>query len=161
MLGSAGLEGEQHYAFKLNAGADMRRRLWPISEACCSAASRPVIGFQGWCSRTIRCRQRRSGEVLFHPDEAVIAAICSIFTRFGETGSARRVWLLRDHGKDWSRPSEPDDLRDEEFWCQPLTRRPYVRFCGVGAAADEGARTETQDTGRGIRPRVTPLDGSL
>jgi DNA invertase Pin-like site-specific DNA recombinase len=37
------------------------------------------------------------GEVLLHPDEAVVAAIRSIFVRFAETGSARRVWLwLRD-----------------------------------------------------------------
>src|SRR6476646_4889712 len=33
------------------------------------------------------------GEVLFHPDEAVITAIRCIFARFAETGSARRVWL--------------------------------------------------------------------
>jgi len=39
------------------------------------------------------------GEVLLHPDEAVVAAIRSIFVRFAETGSARRVWLwLRDQG---------------------------------------------------------------
>ena len=33
------------------------------------------------------------GEVLFHPDEAVVAAIGSVFERFAEFGSARRVWL--------------------------------------------------------------------
>src|SRR3982074_3254809 len=33
------------------------------------------------------------GEVLFHPDEAVVAAIRNVFGRFAETGSARRVWL--------------------------------------------------------------------
>jgi DNA invertase Pin-like site-specific DNA recombinase/predicted DNA-binding transcriptional regulator AlpA len=33
------------------------------------------------------------GEVLFHPDEAVVAAIRSVFARFAEFGSARRVWL--------------------------------------------------------------------
>src|SRR5215831_8231683 len=33
------------------------------------------------------------GEVLFHPDEAVVTAIKSVFARFAETGSARRVWL--------------------------------------------------------------------
>jgi hypothetical protein len=39
------------------------------------------------------------GEVLFHPDEAVISAIRSIFAGFAGTGSARRVWLwLRDQG---------------------------------------------------------------
>jgi DNA invertase Pin-like site-specific DNA recombinase len=33
------------------------------------------------------------GEVLFHPDEAVIQAIRNVFERFAEFGSARRVWL--------------------------------------------------------------------
>jgi DNA invertase Pin-like site-specific DNA recombinase/predicted DNA-binding transcriptional regulator AlpA len=33
------------------------------------------------------------GEILFHPDEAVRAAIGSVFERFAEFGSARRVWL--------------------------------------------------------------------
>lgn len=33
------------------------------------------------------------GEVLFHPDEAVVNAIRNVFDRFAEAGSARRVWL--------------------------------------------------------------------
>jgi DNA invertase Pin-like site-specific DNA recombinase len=33
------------------------------------------------------------GEVLFHPDEAVAGAIRTVFERFAEFGSARRVWL--------------------------------------------------------------------
>jgi DNA invertase Pin-like site-specific DNA recombinase len=33
------------------------------------------------------------GEVCFHPDEAVATAIRTVFARFSETGSARRVWL--------------------------------------------------------------------
>ncbi len=33
------------------------------------------------------------GEVLFHPDEAVTGAIRTVFERFAEFGSARRVWL--------------------------------------------------------------------
>jgi DNA invertase Pin-like site-specific DNA recombinase len=33
------------------------------------------------------------GEVRFHPDEAVVNAIRTVFARFAETGSARRVWL--------------------------------------------------------------------
>jgi predicted DNA-binding transcriptional regulator AlpA len=31
--------------------------------------------------------------VLFHPDEAVVTAVKTVFERFAETGSARRVWL--------------------------------------------------------------------
>ncbi len=33
------------------------------------------------------------GEILFHPDEAVVTAVRSVFERFAEFGSARRVWL--------------------------------------------------------------------
>jgi DNA invertase Pin-like site-specific DNA recombinase len=33
------------------------------------------------------------GEVVFHPDDAVTGAIRTVFDRFGEFGSARRVWL--------------------------------------------------------------------
>ena len=33
------------------------------------------------------------GEVRFHPDEAVVAAIRNVFSSFAQTGSARRVWL--------------------------------------------------------------------
>jgi hypothetical protein len=64
--------------------------------------------------------------------------------------------------KDWFRSSEPDDLEDEEFWCQPLVRRPYVRFCGVGAAADERARTETQTRYRTESENVVaPHEGEI
>src|SRR6267378_7055067 len=39
------------------------------------------------------------GAVCFHPDEAVVTAIRTVFARFSETGSARRVWLwLRSEG---------------------------------------------------------------
>jgi DNA invertase Pin-like site-specific DNA recombinase len=35
----------------------------------------------------------QDGEVLLHPDEAVTGAIRTVFERFAEFGSARRVWL--------------------------------------------------------------------
>ncbi|HEV8718851.1 MAG TPA: recombinase family protein [Candidatus Binatia bacterium] len=35
----------------------------------------------------------QEGEVLFHPDEAVVNAIRTVFDRFDEMGSARQVWL--------------------------------------------------------------------
>jgi len=39
------------------------------------------------------------GEILIHPDEAVAHAIRTIFARFAELGSARRVWLwFREQG---------------------------------------------------------------
>jgi len=41
----------------------------------------------------------KDGEVCFHPDEAVCGAIRTVFTRFAELGSVRRVWLwLRTEG---------------------------------------------------------------
>ena len=49
------------------------------------------------------------GEVLFHPDEAVIAAILSVFERFAEFGSARRVWLwLRSEVPSFPLQGGPD-----------------------------------------------------
>src|SRR3954470_2422884 len=48
------------------------------------------------------------GEVLFHPDEAVVAAIRSVFERFAEFGSARRVWLwLRSEASSFPRQDGP------------------------------------------------------
>ena len=42
------------------------------------------------------------GEVRFHPDESVTHAIQTVFERFAELGSARRVWLwLRNEGIDF------------------------------------------------------------
>lgn len=38
-------------------------------------------------------RGEADGEVLLHPDESVRAAIDTVFKRFAEFGSARRVWL--------------------------------------------------------------------
>src|SRR6266550_4412432 len=41
----------------------------------------------------------KDGEVLFHPDAAVTSAIRTVFARFSELGSVRRVWLwLRSEG---------------------------------------------------------------
>ena len=41
----------------------------------------------------------KDGEVCFHPDKSVRAAISNVFARFAELGSARRVWLhLRSEG---------------------------------------------------------------
>jgi len=57
----------------------------------------------------------QDGEVLFHPDEAVIGAIRTVFERFREFGSARRVWL-------WFR-SEKLSL--------PLQQNPSGRPCPI------------------------------
>jgi DNA invertase Pin-like site-specific DNA recombinase len=58
----------------------------------------------------------RDGEVLFHPDEAVTGAIRSVFERFAEFGSARRVWLwFRSEGLSlplqFAPSGQPDPIR--------------------------------------------------
>ena len=57
------------------------------------------------------------GEVLFHPDEAVTGAIRSVFERFAEMGSARRVWLwFREQGLRFPFQSTP---LEEIRWVTP------------------------------------------
>jgi hypothetical protein len=51
------------------------------------------------------------GQILLHPNEAVREAIRSVFARFAELGSARRVWLwLRSEGLSF--PSQYNDGTD-------------------------------------------------
>lgn len=57
------------------------------------------------------------GEVRFHPDAAVVAAIRTVFERFAQLGSARRVWLWF-HAESLNFPlrfNQTDDIR----WTPP------------------------------------------
>ena len=57
------------------------------------------------------------GEVRFHPDAAVVAAIRTVFERFDQLGSARRVWLWF-HAESLNFPlrfNQTDDIR----WTPP------------------------------------------
>ena len=57
------------------------------------------------------------GEVRFHPDEAVTSAIGTVFERFEEFGSVRRVWLwFRSEGLAF--PLQSIQLRDIQ-WVAP------------------------------------------
>lgn len=48
------------------------------------------------------------GEVIFHPDSAVTAAVRTVFEKFAELGSARRVWVwFRSEGLPFPRQSVP------------------------------------------------------
>ena len=92
------------------------------------------------------------GEVLFHADEAVVTAIRSIFERFAETGSARRVWLwfrAQDH-KLPLRMSEHVDIRWVEASYhaihQVLTNPVYA-----GAYVYGKTRTEMMLDASGVR----------
>ena len=54
----------------------------------------------------------QDGEVLFHPDEAVTGAIRTVFERFAEFGSARRVWLwFRSEGLSFPLQTRPPACR--------------------------------------------------
>ena len=57
------------------------------------------------------------GEVRFHPDEAVRGMISTVFSRFAELGSVRRVWLwLRSEGLSFPLRSGPNG---EVRWVDP------------------------------------------
>jgi hypothetical protein len=72
----------------------------------------------------------QDGEVLFHPDEAVTGAIRTVFERFAEFGSARRVWLwFRSEGfsfplAEWN---SADDCEPCNFQYVTIKRVPHAR----------------------------------
>jgi DNA invertase Pin-like site-specific DNA recombinase len=57
------------------------------------------------------------GEVRFHPDEAVVSSIRTVFSKFTELGSARKVWLwFRSEGLSFpTRASTNSEIR----WAAP------------------------------------------
>src|SRR5246127_3574480 len=63
----------------------------------------------------------KNGEVRFHPDEAVVGAIRTVFDRFAEIGSVRQVWLwFRSQGLRF--PSQVDAWGAEIRWIAPTYR---------------------------------------
>ena len=94
------------------------------------------------------------GEVRLHPDEAVQTAIASIFARFAEAGSARRVWLwFRSEGLRLPAQMVP---KSELLWVdasyhaihQVLSNPVYA-----GAYAYGRTRLETKLDGSGAAKR--------
>ena len=72
----------------------------------------------------------KDGEVCFHPDESVRAAISNVFARFAELCSARRVWLrLRSEGLSFPL----DTLRCRDRLGRPKLHRDlsYIDESGV------------------------------
>src|SRR5438552_7300071 len=60
----------------------------------------------------------KDGEVRFHPDEAVVGAIRTVFDRFTEMGSVRQVWLwFRTEGLRF--PSQKDAWGGDIQWIVP------------------------------------------
>jgi DNA invertase Pin-like site-specific DNA recombinase len=98
------------------------------------------------------------GEVIFHPDQAVVAAIRSIFEKFAEQGSARRVWLWFQSEGLWFPHERPNG---EILWIKPT----YIAIHAVlshpayaGAYAYGKSRCEryVDESGR-VRKRVRLL----
>ena len=62
----------------------------------------------------------QDGQVLFHPDEAVTGAIRTVFERFAEFGSARRVWLwFRSEGLSLPLQQSPAGQPGPIRWVAP------------------------------------------
>src|SRR6516162_9004683 len=62
----------------------------------------------------------QDGEVLFHPDEAVTGAVRTVFERFAEFGSARRVWLwFRSEGLSFPLQNGPAGQLGPIRWVVP------------------------------------------
>jgi len=62
----------------------------------------------------------QDGEVLFHPDHAVTSAVCAVFERFAEFGSARRVWLwFRSEGLSFPLQTMPAGMPGPIRWVAP------------------------------------------
>ena len=62
----------------------------------------------------------QDGDVLFHPDEAVTGAIRTVFERFAEFGSARRVWLwFRSEGLSFPLQILPASMPGPIRWVAP------------------------------------------
>src|SRR5437667_2307761 len=63
----------------------------------------------------------KDGEVRFHPDEAIVGAIRTVFDRFAEMGSVRQVWLwFCAQGLPF--PSQKDAWGGEIQWTVPSYR---------------------------------------
>lgn len=62
----------------------------------------------------------KDGEVIFHPDEAVTGAIRTVFERFAELGSARRVWLwFGSEGLSFPLQTNPAGMPGPIRWVAP------------------------------------------
>lgn len=102
------------------------------------------------------------GEVLLHPDEAVTGAIRSVFERFAEMGSARRVWL-------WFREQQllfplPSNHHDEIRWVVPTYTKVHQVLTNpvyAGAYVYGKSRQERYvDENGKVRKRVRKLPRS-
>jgi len=102
------------------------------------------------------------GEVRFHPDEAVVGAIRTVFERFAEMGSVRQVWLwFRSQGLSFPSQSRPSS---ELRWGTPTyTALHHVLASPVYAGAYVYGKTRREhyvDEAGQIRRRLRRLQRS-
>jgi hypothetical protein len=104
----------------------------------------------------------RDGEVLFHPDEAVTGAVRTVFERFAEFGSARRVWLwFRTEGLLFPLQIMPAGLPGPIRWVTPTyTALHHILTNPVYAGAYTYGKTKCEryiDEHSAVRKRTRHL----
>ena len=104
----------------------------------------------------------QDGEVLFHPDEAVIGAIRTVFERFAEFGSARRVWLwFRSEGLSFPLQTTPAGLPGPIRWVAPTyTALHHILTNPVYAGAYTYGKTRSEryvDEQGAVKKRIRHL----
>jgi DNA invertase Pin-like site-specific DNA recombinase len=102
------------------------------------------------------------GEVLFHPDQAVIHAIQCIFEKFTEMGSVRQVWLwFRSQGLSF--PSQSHSSSEIQWVTPTYTAIHHILTNPVYAGAYTYGKTHQEpyvdQTGR-LRKRIRRLPRS-
>jgi DNA invertase Pin-like site-specific DNA recombinase len=104
----------------------------------------------------------QDGEVLFHPDEAVTGAIRTVFERFDEFGSARRVWLwFRSEGLSFPLQTTPAGMPGPIRWVIPTyTALHHILTNPVYAGAYTYGKTRYEryvDEHGAVRKRIRHL----
>jgi DNA invertase Pin-like site-specific DNA recombinase/uncharacterized protein YndB with AHSA1/START domain/predicted DNA-binding transcriptional regulator AlpA len=104
----------------------------------------------------------QDGKVLFHPDEAVSGAIRTVFERFAEFGSARRVWLwFRSEGLSFPLQTTPAGLPGPIRWVIPTyTALHHILTNPVYAGAYTYGKTKYEryvDEHGAVRKRIRHL----
>ena len=104
----------------------------------------------------------QDGEVLFHLDEAVTGAIRTVFERFAEFGSARRVWLwFRSEGLSFPLQTTPAGLPGPIRWVIPTyTALHHILTNPVYAGAYTYGKTKYEryvDEHGAVRKRIRHL----
>ena len=85
------------------------------------------------------------GEVRFHPDEAVTGAIRTVFERFAEFGSARRVWLwFRSEQLPFPLQDGPDGLPGVRWVSPTYTALHHILTNPVYAGAYAYGKTRCE-----------------